>query len=63
MTPISIFDQYMREEPSRNCLEYSFYLFKEVVSDPILASVNIILLLSKYDVLKKKLKSGIRVSR
>ena len=50
-------------DPSKNCVEHSLLLFKDVASDPILAPANMILLFTKCDVLEKKLKSGIRVSR
>jgi len=63
LAPISAFDQYLPEDPTRNRIEDSLRLFKWIVSHPLLATAHIILLLNKSDVLKQKLKTGIRVVR
>ncbi|KAI0081525.1 G-alpha-domain-containing protein [Panus rudis PR-1116 ss-1] len=62
LAPISAFDQVLAEDPSVNRLEDSLQLWKSVVSNRLLANVNIILFLNKCDLLKAKIESGVRLS-
>ena len=45
-----------------NRLEDSFMLWKSVVENKLLKNVDIVLLLNKCDLLKKKLDSGVRLN-
>ena len=45
-----------------NRLEDSFMLWKSVVENKLLKNVDIVLLLNKCDLLKKKLESGVRLN-
>ncbi|KAH9923126.1 G-alpha-domain-containing protein [Epithele typhae] len=63
LAPISVFDQTLAEDPSVNRLHDSFTLWKYVIENKLLAHVNIVLFLNKCDLLKKKLQSGVRLSR
>ncbi|KAF5352854.1 hypothetical protein D9756_006129 [Leucocoprinus leucothites] len=58
LAPISAFDQ----DPRINRLEDSLLLWKSLVSNPLLARVNIILFLNKCDLLQAKLEAGVRLS-
>jgi len=62
LAPISAFDQVLAEDTRVNRMEDSLLLWKSVVSNPLLGSVNIILFLNKCDLLKAKLDSGVRLS-
>ncbi|PCH34183.1 G-alpha-domain-containing protein [Wolfiporia cocos MD-104 SS10] len=62
LAPISAFDQTLAEDPTVNRLEDSLMLWTSVVSNKLLAQVNIILFLNKCDLLKRKLESGVRLS-
>ncbi|OBZ68480.1 Guanine nucleotide-binding protein alpha-4 subunit [Grifola frondosa] len=62
LAPISAFDQVLAEDPGVNRLEDSLMLWRSVVSNKLLADVNIILFLNKCDLLKAKLESGVRLS-
>ncbi|KAI0694420.1 G-protein alpha subunit [Cytidiella melzeri] len=61
LAPISAFDQVLVEDPKMNRLQDSLELWRSVVSNRLLAHVNIVLFLNKCDLLKKKLQSGIRL--
>ncbi|EKM61835.1 uncharacterized protein PHACADRAFT_248702 [Phanerochaete carnosa HHB-10118-sp] len=61
LAPISAFDQVLAEDPRTNRLEDSLYLWQSVVSNKLLANVNIILFLNKCDLLRKKLESGVKL--
>ncbi|KAJ3574609.1 hypothetical protein NP233_g1644 [Leucocoprinus birnbaumii] len=52
LAPISAFDQVLAEDPRINRLEDSLLLWKSLVSNPLLAKVNIILFLNKCDLLQ-----------
>lgn len=62
LAPISAFDQVLAEDPRINRLEDSLLLWKSLVSNPLLARVNIILFLNKCDLLQAKLEAGVRLS-
>jgi hypothetical protein len=52
LAPISTFDQNLEEDPRVNRLEDSLLLWKSVVANKLLASVNIVLFLNKCDLLQ-----------
>ncbi|KAF9444429.1 G-alpha-domain-containing protein [Macrolepiota fuliginosa MF-IS2] len=62
LAPISAFDQVLAEDPRINRLEDSLLLWKSLVSNPLLAKVNIVLFLNKCDLLQAKLDAGVRLS-
>ncbi|PPQ73460.1 hypothetical protein CVT24_007551 [Panaeolus cyanescens] len=62
LAPISAFDQVLTEDPRVNRLEDSLLLWKSVVSNKLLAHVNIVLFLNKVDLLQSKLESGVKLS-
>ncbi|KAH8835140.1 guanine nucleotide binding protein, alpha subunit [Flagelloscypha sp. PMI_526] len=61
LAPISAFDQVLAEDPKVNRLEDSLKLWRSVVSNKLLANVNIVLFLNKCDLLQRKLESGARL--
>lgn len=62
LAPISAFDQVLTEDPRVNRLEDSLLLWKSVVSNKLLASVNIVLFMNKCDLLQAKLEAGVRLN-
>jgi len=62
LAPISVFDQVLTEDPRVNRLEDSLLLWKSVVSNKLLANVNIVLFLNKCDLLRAKLEAGVRLN-
>ncbi|KAJ7483247.1 guanine nucleotide binding protein, alpha subunit [Mycena latifolia] len=62
LAPISAFDQVLAEDPHVNRLEDSVLLWKAVVSNKLLAQVNIVLFLNKCDLLQAKLEAGVQLS-
>ncbi|OBZ78476.1 Guanine nucleotide-binding protein alpha-4 subunit [Grifola frondosa] len=63
LAPISCFDELLAEDRRVNRLEDSFVLWKSIVQSKLLAKCIIILFLNKYDLLEKKLKSGIKITK
>lgn len=63
LAPISCFDQVLMEDNTVNRLEDSVLLWKSVVSNQLLAKTNLVLFLNKCDVLKAKLRAGIRLGK
>ncbi|KAL5476800.1 hypothetical protein ACEPAI_2986 [Sanghuangporus weigelae] len=63
LAPISCFDQVLMEDNSVNRLEDSVLLWKSVVSNQLLAKTNLVLFLNKCDVLRAKLRAGIRLGK
>ncbi|KAL0564604.1 hypothetical protein V5O48_017439 [Marasmius crinis-equi] len=63
LAPISAFNQVLAEDRSVNRLADSMKLWLEICSNKLLASVDLILLLNKIDILDAYLKSGIRLSK
>ncbi|KAF7977989.1 hypothetical protein HWV62_1829 [Athelia sp. TMB] len=61
LAPISAFDQVLAEDTKVNRLEDSLLLWKSVVSNKLLADVNIVLFLNKCDLLQSKLNAGVRL--
>lgn len=52
LAPISAFDQVLAEDPRVNRLEDSMLLWQALVSNKLLAQVNVILFLNKCNLLK-----------
>jgi hypothetical protein len=50
------------QDPTVNRLEDSILLWKSVVSNKLLANVNIVLFLNKCDLLQRKLAAGVRLA-
>ncbi|GBE77330.1 Guanine nucleotide-binding protein alpha-4 subunit [Sparassis crispa] len=63
LAPISAFDQVLTEDPDTNRLEDTIFLWNSVVSNKLLANVNIVLFLNKCDLLKAKLQSGVKLKQ
>jgi len=63
LAPISGFDQVLAEDKNVNRLEDSVLLWKAVCSNKLLANVDLVLFLNKCDLLEKKLKSGIQLTK
>ncbi|TFK56374.1 G-alpha-domain-containing protein [Heliocybe sulcata] len=63
LAPISAFDQQLAEDPRVNRLEDSLLLWKMVVSNKLLANVNVVLFLNKCDLLRTKIESGVKLNR
>ncbi|KAJ3971688.1 guanine nucleotide binding protein, alpha subunit [Lentinula raphanica] len=63
LAPLSCFDQSLIEDPSVNRLEDSILLWRSIVSNHLLRSVELILFLNKCDILKAKLESGVQFSK
>lgn len=61
LSPISCFDERLREDRDVNRLEDSIQLWRRICSSPILAKAQIILFLNKCDILHNKLKRGVVV--
>ncbi|KAJ7269396.1 guanine nucleotide binding protein, alpha subunit [Mycena haematopus] len=62
LAPISAFDQVLTEDPVVNRVEDSLQLWQSVVSNKLLAKVNIVLFLNKCDLLQAKLDAGVRLN-
>lgn len=63
LAPISCFNETLLEDPRVNRLEDSFIIWRAIVSSKLLAKTTMIVFLNKCDLLKKKLKSGVKVRR
>ncbi|KAH9978910.1 G-protein alpha subunit [Lactifluus volemus] len=63
LAPISAFDQYLEEDPRTNRIDDSLQLFTTTCSNKLLKNSNMVLMLNKCDLLKKKLQSGVMVKR
>lgn len=63
LAPISAFDQVLAEDRSVNRLEDSVLLWKSLCSNPLLASVDLVLFLNKCDILEGKLKAGVKLAK
>ncbi|KAH8107450.1 G-alpha-domain-containing protein [Phellopilus nigrolimitatus] len=62
LAPISAFDQTLAEDPRVNRLEDSMLLWRSVISNKLLADVNVVLFLNKCDLLKAKLDAGVSLA-
>ncbi|KAJ3832926.1 guanine nucleotide binding protein, alpha subunit [Lentinula raphanica] len=63
LAPISAFDQYLEEDPRTNRIDDSLQLFTAICSNKLLKKAHLVLMLNKTDILKAKLKAGIRVQK
>ncbi|PPQ86411.1 hypothetical protein CVT25_003533 [Psilocybe cyanescens] len=63
LSPVSVFDQRLEEDPSVNRLEDSIILWTSICSSKLLAKTQLILFLNKCDLLRRKLKRGVKVNQ
>jgi guanine nucleotide-binding protein subunit alpha len=63
LSPVSVFDQRLEEDPRVNRLEDSLILWTAICSSQLLSRTQLILFLNKCDLLRRKLKRGIKVSK
>ena len=63
VSPVSVFDQRLEEDPSVNRLEDSIILWTSICSSKLLAKTQLILFLNKCDLLRRKLKRGVKVNQ
>ncbi|KAJ3733423.1 guanine nucleotide binding protein, alpha subunit [Lentinula guzmanii] len=63
LAPISAFDQYLDEDARTNRIDDSLQLFMTICSNKLLKKAHLVLMLNKTDLLKAKLKAGIRVQK
>jgi hypothetical protein len=63
LAPISAFDQYLEEDPRTNRIDDSLQLFTSTCSNKLLKNSNMVLMLNKTDILKKKLQAGVMVKK
>ncbi|KAF5384164.1 hypothetical protein D9615_003365 [Tricholomella constricta] len=61
LSPVSVFDQRLEEDPRVNRLEDSIILWTSICQSKLLAKTQLILFLNKCDLLRRKLKRGIQV--
>jgi len=61
LSPVSVFDQRLEEDPRVNRLEDSIILWTSICQSKLLAKTQLILFLNKCDLLRRKLKRGILV--
>ncbi|KAH6905970.1 guanine nucleotide binding protein, alpha subunit [Coprinopsis sp. MPI-PUGE-AT-0042] len=61
LAPLSCFDERLVEDSRINRLEDSFLLWRTVCSSKLLEKTSLILFMNKIDLLKKKIKAGIKV--
>ena len=61
LSPISCFDEKLAEDRRVNRLEDSYLLWRSVCSSRLLVKTQIILFLNKCDILRAKLKRGVKV--
>ncbi|KAG6840843.1 hypothetical protein C0991_003790 [Blastosporella zonata] len=61
LSPVSVFDQRLEEDPRVNRLEDSIILWTSICQSTLLAKTQLILFLNKCDLLRRKLKRGIQV--
>jgi hypothetical protein len=63
IAPVSAFDQWLDEDARTNRLDDSMKLFESVCKSPLLQRAVLVLFMNKIDVLARKLRSGVRVSK
>jgi hypothetical protein len=63
VSPVSVFDQWLEEDPTVNRLEDSIILWTSICSSKLLANTQLILFLNKCDLLGRKLKRGVQVKQ
>ena len=63
VSPVSVFDQRLEEDYNINRLEDSITMWTSICSSKLLAKTQLILFLNKCDLLRRKLKRGIKVNK
>jgi len=63
LSPVSVFDQRLEEDHSVNRLEDSIILWTSICASRLLAKTQLILFLNKCDLLRRKLKRGVKVNQ
>ncbi|PPR07829.1 hypothetical protein CVT24_003106 [Panaeolus cyanescens] len=63
LSPVSVFDQRLEEDPKVNRLQDSIILWTSICSSKLLAKTQLILFLNKCDLLRRKLKRGVKVNQ
>ncbi|KAJ6616676.1 G-protein alpha subunit [Mycena sp. CBHHK59/15] len=61
LAPISAFDQYLEEDPLTNRVHDSLQLVTSICANKLLKNAQLVLLLNKTDILRRKLEAGIQV--
>ncbi|KAJ7833991.1 guanine nucleotide binding protein, alpha subunit [Mycena leptocephala] len=61
LAPISAFDQYLEEDPLTNRIHDSLQLLTSICSNKLLKNAQLVLLLNKTDILRKKLEAGVQI--
>ncbi|KAJ7354516.1 guanine nucleotide binding protein, alpha subunit [Mycena albidolilacea] len=61
LAPISAFDQYLEDDPLTNRIHDSVELLTSICANKLLKDAQLILLLNKVDILRKKLESGVQI--
>lgn len=62
VSPLSVFDQSLEEDPQVNRLKDSMLLWAAICSSKLLAETQLILFLNKCDLLERKLKRGVKLA-
>ena len=60
---MSVFDQRLEEDSSVNRFEDSILLWTAICSSPLLVKTQLVLFLNKCDLLRRKLKRGVKVKQ
>ncbi|TFK31874.1 heterotrimeric G protein alpha subunit, partial [Crucibulum laeve] len=63
LSPVSVFDQRLEEDSRVNRLEDSILLWTSICSTRLLSKTQLILFLNKCDLLRRKLKRGVKVNQ
>ncbi|KAJ7678734.1 guanine nucleotide binding protein, alpha subunit [Mycena rosella] len=61
LAPISAFDQYLEDDPLTNRIHDSLQLLTSICTNKLLKNAQLVLLLNKTDILRKKLEAGVQV--
>ncbi|KAJ6456405.1 guanine nucleotide binding protein, alpha subunit [Mycena sanguinolenta] len=61
LVAISAFDQYLEEDPLTNRIHDSLELLTSICTNKLLKGAQLILLLNKTDILRKKLEAGVQI--
>ncbi|KAF9530617.1 heterotrimeric G protein alpha subunit [Crepidotus variabilis] len=63
LSPVSVFDQRLEEDAKVNRLEDSIILWTALCASKLLSKTQLILFLNKCDLLRRKLKRGVRINQ
>jgi len=63
LSPVSVFDQRLEEDQSVNRWDDSINLWTSICASKLLAKTQLVLFLNKCDILRRKLKRGIKVNQ